>query len=129
MARTQRSSLGNAHKEDALNGAARALAPHASPSDEKNTKQREDFLAEHQRAEDILLGAIGFGEDATLISLRIEGSIIEGVVRFSDGDIIPFSYEESLSPLEEWALSVLKRSVLKDSDAAAAPSFKKTGSG
>ncbi len=61
---------------------------------------------EEERATDILLGSNGFGDDAKLLSVtKTEtGYSIQGV--FSDGE--KFECEGELSPLEEWAISVLK---------------------
>ena len=66
---------------------------------------------EELRALDILLGSNGFGEDAKLLSVKKtdKGYYIRG--HFSDGE--EFECEGELSPLEEWAIRILKGTVTK----------------
>ena len=66
-----------------------------------------DVLAPKQRAIDILLGSLGFAEEAELVSIERSTSGYSGTLRFADGEIVPFCSEDNLSELEEWALRVL----------------------
>lgn len=68
---------------------------------------KDELLDERKRAEDILLGALGFGEDARILEIQRteQGYMGKGV--WSDGDEFTFVSEEALSELEEWALHLL----------------------
>ena len=68
---------------------------------------KEDCLKERTRAEDIILGSLGFGEDASIVEIRRSDSGFVGVGRWNDGQTFEFSSEDQLSTLEEWALRVL----------------------
>jgi hypothetical protein len=76
--------------------------------------KREPFLEERQRAEDILLGGLGFAEDARIVSIE-RGSAKDsrtgyrGLGVFSDGAQFPFECEDALDELQEWALTVLQK--------------------
>lgn len=59
------------------------------------------------RAEDIILGALGFGEDAKIATIERTKNGFIGTGVFSDGEIFEFESEEELDELEEWALSTL----------------------
>ena len=75
----------------------------------------DDFLDEKNRAEDILLGSLGFGEEARLIWVeRIEGGY-RGKAAYSDGEEFDFASDFELEPLEEWALGILVDSLAKRS--------------
>lgn len=67
----------------------------------------EEFLAEKIRAEDILLGSLGFGEDATIVSVVRANPGYQGIGRWKDGEIFEFQHDEPLDELEEWALEIL----------------------
>ncbi|NDC36472.1 MAG: hypothetical protein EBZ48_00280 [Proteobacteria bacterium] len=67
----------------------------------------KDFLSPQQRAEDILLGALGFGEDASIISVRRTADGFAGVGAWPDGEQFSFESDETLSDLELWALGIL----------------------
>ena len=69
----------------------------------------EDFLSERQRAEDILLGALGYGEDASIITIERIDDGFKGTGRFSDGDTFIFENEDELTELEKWALDILHK--------------------
>ncbi|RIL07916.1 MAG: hypothetical protein DCC75_09615 [Proteobacteria bacterium] len=70
-------------------------------------RESESFLDERTRAEDIILGALGFGEDARIVKIsRTEGGFC-GSGCFNDGEKFDFENQEALSELEEWALEVL----------------------
>jgi len=67
----------------------------------------EDCLDERTRAEDILLGSLGFGEEAKLLSVEKTACGYRGKARFSDGEVFDFESEEEPGNLENWALDVL----------------------
>lgn len=71
--------------------------------------QSEKILDERTRAEDILLGALGFDCDAVIVSLEETEGGFQGVGRWSDGETFPFESDDELSELEVWAVSVLLR--------------------
>lgn len=76
--------------------------------------KRELFLEERQRAEDILLGGLGFAEDARIVSIergsgRDGAGGYRGVGVFSDGAEFTFESEDELDELQEWALKVLQK--------------------
>lgn len=73
----------------------------------KAENSEKDFLAPKKRAEDILLGAVGFGEDARIVSVRRTPEGFAGVGAWPDGEEFPFESEEPPTELELWALSVL----------------------
>ena len=66
-----------------------------------------DGLSPRQRAEDILLGSLGFGEDAKLVSVErtVEGYRGRGV--FTDGEHFDFESDDELTELQAWALELL----------------------
>ena len=68
----------------------------------------DDFLDERKRAEDILLGSLGFGEEAQIVSLTVNGTAYKGTGRWSDGESFEFQSEEELDDLQLWALAILK---------------------
>lgn len=69
---------------------------------------KEDFLSERNRAEDIILGSLGFGEEATIVSVSwtSEGHY-RGEGRWPDGEPFEFESDEQPGELEQWALGVL----------------------
>ena len=69
-----------------------------------------DGLDEDTRAEDIILGALGYGEDAKIISLELGTEGYSGVGAFGDGEEFGFESEFELDALQRWAVGVvLKR--------------------
>ena len=70
---------------------------------------KENCLDQKIRAEDILLGNLGFDTDAKIIEVRLAGPGYAGRAKFSDGEVIDFESTEELSDLERWALEILKR--------------------
>ena len=68
---------------------------------------RDDCLDEETRAEDILLGSLGFGEDSSIVSIEKTDSGYRGMGRFSDGEEFQFQSEWELEELEQWALEIL----------------------
>jgi len=67
----------------------------------------EEFLREDKRAEDIILGSLGIGEDATIVSLERTLEGYKGTARWSDGDSFEFESEDTLDDLQLWALEIL----------------------
>ena len=69
----------------------------------------DDFLEERIRAEDIILGGLGFGEEATLLSISSTKDGFEGTGKWPDGEEFSFTCDdqEELSELEKWALAIL----------------------
>ena len=74
---------------------------------------KEDFLSERSRAEDILLGSLGFGEDAQLVSLERTAEGYRGTGRWQGGDTFEFESEDEMDELQNWALDVWLKSVKK----------------
>ncbi len=68
----------------------------------------DDFLSEKIRAEDIILGSLGFDEDAKIVSIEKLDHGFKGTGKWSSGEEFNFVSDDSLSELEEWALTVLK---------------------
>ena len=71
------------------------------------SREESDFLNERTRAEDILLGSLGLGEDAHFLSATINSAGYSVAVGFSDGEQATLNSEGEISALERWALEVL----------------------
>lgn len=71
------------------------------------SSSKKDFLDEKTRAEDIILGSLGFGEEAKIISIKKTKQGFSGLGRFLDGEEFDFSSEDPLDDLEMWALKIL----------------------
>ena len=67
----------------------------------------DDFLNERTRAEDILLGALGFGEEAKILSIEVTPNGYRGKGRWADGELFNFESDSEPDELEVWALKVL----------------------
>ena len=67
----------------------------------------DDFLQEKTRAEDILLGSLGFGEEAHIDKISRTESGYRGVGHWLDGETFEFESEDELDELQSWALNVL----------------------
>ena len=67
----------------------------------------DDFLSEKNRAEDILLGSLGFGEDARILVIEKTADGFAGKGRYSDGEEFSFRSDYELDDLDRWALGVL----------------------
>jgi hypothetical protein len=65
---------------------------------------------ERTRAEDIILGSLGYGENARILEVQYNetgtGYVGKGV--WPDGEEFSFASEEKLEALEYWALKILK---------------------
>ena len=71
---------------------------------------KERYLDQRTRAEDIILGALGFGEDASIISIKKDATGFVGVGRWPDGEVFEFQSEDEATEIELWALGVLTAS-------------------
>ena len=67
----------------------------------------DDFLAKKIRAEDILLGSLGYGESASITSIEKTPTGYRGVGKWEDGEEFDFECEDTLDDLQLWALGVL----------------------
>jgi hypothetical protein len=69
----------------------------------------DDLHDERLRAEDVLLGSLGYGEGARVLSVcrTIEG--YRGRAAWNNGEEFEFESESDLEHLEEWALGVLAK--------------------
>jgi hypothetical protein len=72
-----------------------------------NLMSKESCLDQRTRAEDIILGSLGFGEEARISSIQRVGSGFKGVGIWNDGQTFEFESEDELTHLENWALDVL----------------------
>jgi hypothetical protein len=70
-------------------------------------KQDAGVLSPRVRAEDIILGSLGFGEEARIESIERTDSGYRGIGVWPDGERFDFESEDQLEELDEWALSVL----------------------
>lgn len=67
----------------------------------------KDELDPRARAADILLGGLGYGEEAQIVSVKRLNVGYKGKGRWPDGSDFDFESEDAVSELEEWALSQL----------------------
>jgi hypothetical protein len=70
-------------------------------------KKNGDDLSPNIRAEDILLGSLGFGEDAKLLTVERCTVGYRGVGIWPDGEEFLFECDEELDSLQEWALGLM----------------------
>lgn len=64
-------------------------------------------LTPKMRAEDILLGSLGYNEDAKIVTVERTTDGYKGVGVWVDGETFNFENEEELESLELWALEIL----------------------
>jgi hypothetical protein len=83
---------------------------------------KADELTPTMRAEDILLGSLGYGEEAHIVSVLRTETGYRGVARWSDGEEFPFESDDALDELELWALELLASSAPSDNAASVPPS-------
>ena len=67
----------------------------------------EEFLKAENRAQDILLGSLGIGEEAVIVSLEAGPAGYKGIAKWPDGETFPFSSDEPPDELQQWAIAVL----------------------
>jgi len=72
--------------------------------------KESDDLSPNVRAEDIILGSLGFGEEARVLSIERTPEGYKGIGRWADGEEFPFESDDELDELQEWALSILLES-------------------
>lgn len=70
-------------------------------------KKNGDDLSPEVRAEDILLGSLGYGEDARIVSVEQTPNGYRGIGTWPDGEQFSFESEDELDELQRWALEVL----------------------
>jgi hypothetical protein len=70
-------------------------------------KRKDDDLSPQVRAEDILLGSLGFGEEAKILSVERTSEGYRGVGVWPDGEKFKFENDDELDPLQIWALGVV----------------------
>ena len=69
---------------------------------------KDASLTERVRAKDILLGSLGFGEEAQIVSVeRIEKGY-RGIGTWKDGETFEFESKDDIDELQEWALRVVE---------------------
>ncbi len=71
------------------------------------SKKDGDDLSPRVRAEDIILGSLGFGEDARILSVERTREGYKGIGVWSDGSEFSFESDDELDELQAWALDVL----------------------
>ncbi len=76
-------------------------------------KKDGDDLSPQVRAEDIILGSLGFGEEARVVSIERTPAGYKGIGRWADGEEFSFESDDEMDELTEWALELLLES--KDS--------------
>jgi hypothetical protein len=70
--------------------------------------KKENCLDEKTRAEDILLGSLGFDSEAKIIEVKLTAQGYQGRGRWSDdNETFDFQSEEEADELEKWAVGVL----------------------
>ncbi len=70
-------------------------------------KSSDNFLDPKIRAEDILLGSLGYGEEVRIVSVSRIPNGYKGIARWPEGDEFSFEYNDTLDTQQEWALAVL----------------------
>ena len=79
------------------------------------SKAPKDDLTPAMRAEDILLGSLGYGEDAKVVTIERTPSGYKGTGRWQDGEEFTFENDDELDEMQVWALEVLlKGSVTRE---------------
>jgi len=73
----------------------------------KSPSKNDSWLSERQRAEDIILGGLGFGEDVTILEIKNSTFGFKGKAMYRDGSRIDIRNDDQLSELEIWALTIL----------------------
>jgi len=73
-------------------------------------KKNGDDLSPETRAEDVLLGSLGFGEEARILSIEKTSDGYRGIGVWPDGEQFDFASDDELDELQQWALQfVLER--------------------
>jgi hypothetical protein len=82
------------------------------------TKKDGDDLSPQVRAEDIILGSLGYGEEARIVSLERTPEGFKGIGRWADGEEFSFESDDEVDELTEWALQIVLSALPKRSNAA-----------
>lgn len=82
------------------------------------TKKGGDDLSPHVRAEDIILGALGYGEEARIVSIERTPEGFRGIGRWADGEEFAFENDDEVDELTEWALQIVLQPAAKGSKVA-----------
>lgn len=75
----------------------------------KKLSKEDDWLNEKNRAEDIILGALGYGQDAKILNIKKDEYGFQVNGEFSDGEKFQSIYQDELSKLEMWAILILQQ--------------------
>lgn len=75
--------------------------------------KKNDELTPNMRAEDIILGSLGFGEAAHVISVERTDHGYRGIGSWPDGEEFPFESDDELDDLQIWALNILAKLALQ----------------
>lgn len=70
-------------------------------------KKNGDDLSPEVRAEDILLGSLGYGEDARIVSVEQTPNGYRGIGAWPDGEQFSFESEDEVDDLQKWALQFM----------------------
>jgi hypothetical protein len=70
-------------------------------------KRDGDDLSPQVRAEDILLGSLGYGEEASIITVEKTTIGYRGIGKWPDGEQFSFECDEELDSLQAWALAYM----------------------
>jgi hypothetical protein len=82
------------------------------------TKKDGDDLSPQVRAEDIILGSLGYGEEARIVSIERTPEGFKGIGRWADGEEFSFESDDEIDDLTEWALQIVMKGEGKSSKAA-----------
>lgn len=82
------------------------------------TKKDGDDLSPQVRAEDIILGSLGYGEEARIVSIERTPAGFKGIGRWADGEEFSFESDDEVDELTEWALQITLSASPKRSNAA-----------
>lgn len=75
----------------------------------KSPPIKDSWLKAHVRAEDIILGSIGLGDDAKLQWVKRTDDGFAGEAKWSDGEVFTFQSDDEMTELEQWAIELLKK--------------------
>lgn len=64
------------------------------------------LLDQRRRAEDILLGSLGFAEGASILSLEKCGKRYKGTGTWDEGGTFVFESDDDLDQLQDWAIEI-----------------------
>ena len=68
-------------------------------------------MSPYVRAEDILLGSLGFGEGAKIVTVERRTIGYRGVGVWPGGEEFIFECDEEIDAVKEWALTLISPSV------------------